>query len=37
MLSPDEKSVVVGGKLAQYFNLNIGDKFVLYGRIRWSF
>lgn len=28
----DEKSVIVGGKLADYFDLKIGDEFVLYGQ-----
>ena len=28
----DEKSVLVGGKLAEYFKLAVGDEFVLYGQ-----
>lgn len=30
--SEDEKAVLVGGKLAEYFSLDIGDEFVLYGQ-----
>jgi ABC-type lipoprotein release transport system permease subunit len=30
--SEDEKAVLVGGKLAEYFNLRINDEFVLYGQ-----
>jgi len=30
--SEDEKAVLVGGKLATYFNLAVGDEFVLYGQ-----
>ena len=30
--SQDEKSVLVGGKLAEYFSLGVGDEFVLYGQ-----
>ncbi len=30
--SEDEKGVLLGGKLAEYFNLDIGDEFVLYGQ-----
>ncbi|MCG6911065.1 MAG: FtsX-like permease family protein [Deltaproteobacteria bacterium] len=30
--SKDEKAVLVGGKLAEYFKLSIGDEFVLYGQ-----
>ena len=30
--SEDEKTVLVGGKLAEYFSLEIGDEFVLYGQ-----
>ena len=28
----DEKAVLVGGKLAEYFSLKVGDEFVLYGQ-----
>ena len=28
----NEKAVLVGGKLAEYFSLDIGDEFVLYGQ-----
>ncbi len=30
--SEDEKAVLVGGKLAEYFSLRVGDEFVLYGQ-----
>ncbi len=30
--SEDEKAVLVGGKLAKYFSLDINDEFVLYGQ-----
>jgi len=30
--SEDEKAVLVGGKLAEYFSLKVGDEFVLYGQ-----
>ncbi len=30
--SGEERSVIIGGKLAEYFDLSIGDEFVLYGQ-----
>jgi ABC-type lipoprotein release transport system permease subunit len=30
--SDNEKSVLVGGKLSEYFDLKLGDEFVLYGQ-----
>jgi len=30
--SEDEKAVLVGGRLAEYFKLGLGDEFVLYGQ-----
>ncbi len=31
-IKDDEKTILVGGKLADYFNLEIGSEFVLYGQ-----
>ena len=31
-IEEDEKAVLVGGKLAEYFSLKVGDEFVLYGQ-----